>query len=228
MASVPPDEQDEIWNCRYRRQQLQNRLQFLKEIQKKNNRTPEDSNTSEEGPSELERIEEELKSLEEKEKELIQKKSHNKVTSANVKSPQSSDIAIQGLYVLPFNASETISPYVPLEEEETEEPTAPEPVVQQPKAPTSSPNPAPVPPKTTKLDDLGIYPSTVKCPSCQGIVITDIKYKVGSNSFLFCCILSVVGCVAGCCLAPFFMARFKDIMHKCPACKKKIHVVERF
>lgn len=31
-------QQDELYNILFRRQQLQNRLQFLKEIQKKNNR----------------------------------------------------------------------------------------------------------------------------------------------------------------------------------------------
>lgn len=37
-GSEQDDDTRNLWNILYRRQQLQNRLQFLQEIQKKNNR----------------------------------------------------------------------------------------------------------------------------------------------------------------------------------------------
>ncbi|KTG07432.1 hypothetical protein cypCar_00008213 [Cyprinus carpio] len=72
-GSEPGKDTTDQCNIIFRRQQLQNRLQFLQEIQKKNNRI-EGYLANEEGPTELDRIEEELKLLEQKEKDLIQKK----------------------------------------------------------------------------------------------------------------------------------------------------------
>uniref|UniRef100_A0A671RJ63 UBA-like domain-containing protein 1 n=1 Tax=Sinocyclocheilus anshuiensis TaxID=1608454 RepID=A0A671RJ63_9TELE len=190
-------EQDEdttdLWNILFRRQQLLNRLQFLQEIQKKNNRI-EGYLANEEGPTELDRIEEELKLLEQKEKDLVQKKK-SLTTQTTDKDPIQAPI--QGLYILPVSA-ETISPITALQEE-----------------------------NTVSLDDVTMSPAKVKCPSCQKIVNTEIYYKLGSNAFLFCCLLSVVGCLAGCCLVPFCMNRFKDVTHRCPSCHKDICSVNR-
>ncbi|KAK2876554.1 hypothetical protein Q8A67_020650 [Cirrhinus molitorella] len=195
---VPQDfEQDEdntdLWNILFRRQQLQNRLQFLQEIQKRNNRL-EEYLANEEGPSEVDRIEEELKLLEQKEKDLVQKKSQCS-TKHTDKAP------IQGLYVLPVSSTE-ISLTNTQQEETTETPVS--------------------------LDDLTMSPAKVKCPACEKIVTTEIHYKLSSNAFFFCCLLSVVGCLAGCCLVPFCMNRFKDVAHRCPSCHKDICSVDRF
>ncbi|KAI7797291.1 lipopolysaccharide-induced tumor necrosis factor-alpha factor homolog [Triplophysa rosa] len=239
MNSVLPQssQQDELYNILFRRQQLQNRLQFLKEIQKKNNRI-DGSLASEEGPSEVERIEEELKNLEEKEKELLKNKKTQAVP-ANVptKTVQPTEpgndgetdgkASMQAFYVLPFSPTETISTYILVEDEEpepvTEQPKPPEPVKEQPKNLKSE-----TPEKTIDIDDLGTGPATVKCPSCQKIGITEIHYKLGSSAFLFCCLISVIGCVAGCCLVPFCMKRFRDVSHRCSSCHKKICNVDRF
>ncbi|XP_051958958.1 UBA-like domain-containing protein 1 isoform X2 [Xyrauchen texanus] len=236
-----------LWSILYRRQQLQKRLEFLKAIQKKNNRL-EESLANEEGPPELERIEEELKLLEEKEKELLKNQNvSTKVTPQATGKPPDRDVGhdllamtdakgqMQGLYVLPFSQSESIAtPYIPPQEEKTEQPKAPEPVVQQPKSPTPNPNPKPnpnpspdPPVKTIPLDDLPMTSATVKCPFCKKIVDTEVRYKIGSNAFLFCCLLSVVGCLAGCCFIPFCMNRFKDIAHKCPSCSKDVGKSQR-
>ncbi|XP_051529657.1 lipopolysaccharide-induced tumor necrosis factor-alpha factor homolog isoform X1 [Myxocyprinus asiaticus] len=234
------DDDTTLWSILFRRQQLQYRLEFLKAIQKKNNRL-EESLANEEGPSELERIEEELKLLEEKEKELLKKQNvSTKVTPQPTGKPPDKDLGhdllavtdakvkIQGLYVLPFSPSETITaPYIPPQEETTEQPIAPEPVVQQPKIPSPPPNPksnpSPDPPvQTIPLDDLPMTTATVKCPFCQKIVDTEVRYKIGSNTFLFCCLLSVLGCLAGCCLVPFCTNRFKDVAHECPSCRKDV------
>lgn len=223
---LPQSSQDELYNILFRRQQLQNRLQFLKEIQKKNNRI-DGSHASEEGPSEVERIEEELKKLEEKEKELLKNKKTQTVPAKTVQPTEPCNdgqtdekASMQAFYVLPFSPTETISTYILVEEEE------PEPVKEQPKS--SKPETPVTSEKTINVEDLGMGPATVKCPSCQTIGITEIHYKVGSNAFLFCCLISVVGCVAGCCLVPFFMKRFKDASHRCASCQKKICTVGKF
>uniref|UniRef100_A0A8C1J741 UBA-like domain-containing protein 1 n=1 Tax=Cyprinus carpio TaxID=7962 RepID=A0A8C1J741_CYPCA len=194
MTTVLPQdsEQDEdttnLWNIHFRRQQLQNRLQFLQEIQKKNNRI-EEYLANEEGPSELDRIEEELKFLEQKENDLIQKKSQSLTTQSTDKDRIQAPI--QGLYILPVSSTETTSP------------------------------------TTLSLDDVSMSPAKVKCPACLEIVTTETHYKLGSNAFIFCCLLSVVGCLAGCCLVPFCMNRFKDVVHRCPSCHKDICLVNR-
>ncbi|XP_051529660.1 lipopolysaccharide-induced tumor necrosis factor-alpha factor-like isoform X2 [Myxocyprinus asiaticus] len=206
------DDDTTLWSILFRRQQLQYRLEFLKAIQKKNNRL-EESLANEEGPSELERIEEELKLLEEKEKELLKKQNvSTKVTPQPTGKPPDKDLGhdllavtdakvkIQGLYVLPFSPSETITaPYIPPQEETTDPPV-----------------------QTIPLDDLPMTTATVKCPFCQKIVDTEVRYKIGSNTFLFCCLLSVLGCLAGCCLVPFCTNRFKDVAHECPSCRKDV------
>ncbi|XP_067285647.1 UBA-like domain-containing protein 1 [Pseudorasbora parva] len=215
MTAVLPQgsEQDEettdLWNILFRRQQLQNRLQFLQEIQKKNNRI-EGYHANEEGPSELEKIEEELKLLEQKEKDLVQKKSSCLTTQSQdpIQAP------IQGLYILPVSPTDIISPIITLQEEIP--------------GTVSSTNTVQANTETLiNLDDLTMSPAKVKCPSCHKTVTTEIGYKVGSNAFLFCCLLSVVGCLAGCCLVPFFVNRFKDVIHICPSCHKKICAVDR-
>ncbi|XP_067224989.1 lipopolysaccharide-induced tumor necrosis factor-alpha factor-like isoform X1 [Chanodichthys erythropterus] len=214
MTAVLPQgpEQDEdttdLWTILFRRQQLKNRLQFLQEIQKKNNKI-EGYLANEEGPSELDRIEEELKLLEQKEKDLIQKKSQCFTIQATDKD--SIQGPVQGLYILPVTHTEIISPIFALQEGNT---GTLSPINDNTEA-------------VINLDDVTMSPAKVKCPSCHKTVTTEIHYKVGSNAFLFCCLLSVVGCLAGCCLIPFCMDRFKDVSHICPSCHKNICEVNR-
>ncbi|RXN04531.1 U11 U12 small nuclear ribonucleo 25 kDa isoform X1 [Labeo rohita] len=169
---LPQDsEQDgDLWNILFRRQQLQNRHQFLQEIQKKNNRI--------EDP---------------------------------IQAP------FQGLYILPVSSTE-IPPIIPVQEENTETVS---PTIEENTEPPEPPDPP------ISLDDVTVSPAKVKCPTCQKIVTTEIHYKLGSNAFLFCCLLSVVGCLAGCCLVPFCMNRFKDVTHRCPSCHSHICSVDR-
>ncbi|XP_067224992.1 uncharacterized protein [Chanodichthys erythropterus] len=180
MTAVLPQgpEQDEdttdLWTILFRRQQLKNRLQFLQEIQKKNNKI-EGYLANEEGPSELDRIEEELKLLEQKEKDLIQKKSQCFTIQATDKD--SIQGPVQGLYILPVTHTEIISPIFALQEGNT---GTLSPINDNTEA-------------VINLDDVTMSPAKVKCPSCHKTVTTEIHYKVGSNAFLFCCLLSVVG-----------------------------------
>uniref|UniRef100_A0A8C8E096 LITAF domain-containing protein n=1 Tax=Oryzias sinensis TaxID=183150 RepID=A0A8C8E096_9TELE len=59
-----------------------------------------------------------------------------------------------------------------------------------------------------------------KCPSCQAVIVTQTRFKVGLSSFLFFFCFS--SCVAGCCLIPFFTNRFKNVLHSCPRCQTHI------
>ncbi|XP_077057190.1 uncharacterized protein LOC143710121 [Siphateles boraxobius] len=219
MTAVLPQgsEQDEettdLWNILFRRQHLQNRLQFLQEIQKRNTKI-EGNLANEEGPSELDKIEEELELLEQKEKDLIQKKSQCFNTQFTDKDPIQAPV--QGLYILPVSPAEIIYPVIALQEEKTGTISSIN-ALQEENTETA-----------VNLDEVTMSPARVKCPSCHKTVTTEIRYKVGSNAFLFCCLLSVVGCLAGCCLIPFCMDRFKDVAHICPSCHKDICAVNRF
>ncbi|XP_039541312.1 uncharacterized protein LOC120488744 isoform X2 [Pimephales promelas] len=173
-AELPQDSDEDttdLWNILFRRQHLQQRLQFLQEVQKRNSKI-EGNLANEDGPSELDKIEEELELLEQKEKDLIEKNSKWSTTQFTDKDPNQA--AVQGLYILPVSPNAlqmektgTISSISALQEENTE--------------------------TTVKLEDVTMSPANVKCPSCHKTVTTEIRYKVGSNAFLFCCLLSVVG-----------------------------------
>ncbi|TRY83965.1 hypothetical protein DNTS_006284 [Danionella cerebrum] len=171
-GSKQDEDTTNIWNILFRRQQLQNRLQFLQEIQKKNNKI-------------------------------------------EVSATDPIQAPIQGLYVLPISQTEAINPTISLPQDKTEDFS---PVSAQPEENKEI---------LVSIDDLSTSPAKVECPSCNKTVTTEMRYKLSSNAFLFCCLLSVVGCLAGCCLIPFFMNRFKDVSHRCPSCHKDICTVNR-
>uniref|UniRef100_A0A3P9H9D0 LITAF domain-containing protein n=1 Tax=Oryzias latipes TaxID=8090 RepID=A0A3P9H9D0_ORYLA len=72
------------------------------------------------------------------------------------------------------------------------------------------------------VESLGHKPATTKCPSCQAVIVTQTRFKVGLSSCLVCFLCSTLGCVAGCCLIPFFTNRFKNVLHSCPRCQTHI------
>ncbi|XP_035001053.1 fibrous sheath CABYR-binding protein [Hippoglossus stenolepis] len=65
-----------------------------------------------------------------------------------------------------------------------------------------------------------------RCPSCGEAVFTEIRSVVGETIWMLCCVCSMLGCVAGCCLIPFFMENVKDIHHRCPRCQAHIHTYQ--
>ncbi|XP_036072851.1 uncharacterized protein LOC112154055 isoform X1 [Oryzias melastigma] len=73
------------------------------------------------------------------------------------------------------------------------------------------------------VESLGSKPGTTKCPSCQAVVVTRTQLKVGAPSFMVCFVCSILGCVIGCCLIPFFAKRFKNVHHSCPRCETHIY-----
>ncbi|XP_034427390.1 uncharacterized protein LOC117753422 [Hippoglossus hippoglossus] len=65
-----------------------------------------------------------------------------------------------------------------------------------------------------------------RCPSCGEAIFTEIHSVVGETIWMLCCVCSMLGCVAGCCLIPFFMENLKDIHHRCPRCQAHIHTYQ--
>ncbi|XP_029312606.1 cell death-inducing p53-target protein 1 [Cottoperca gobio] len=73
---------------------------------------------------------------------------------------------------------------------------------------------------------LGVKPEVTKCPFCEEVVVTETSSKLGETTWITCCICALSGGFLGCCLLPFFMTQMKDIHHRCPQCKAKIHTHE--
>ncbi|EGC36801.1 hypothetical protein DICPUDRAFT_31259 [Dictyostelium purpureum] len=59
------------------------------------------------------------------------------------------------------------------------------------------------------------------CGHCNTHITTKTSYKSGSMAWLVCILLIIFGCWLGCCLIPFAIDSLKDVVHKCPQCKKK-------
>ncbi|TKS90075.1 Lipopolysaccharide-induced tumor necrosis factor-alpha factor -like protein [Collichthys lucidus] len=73
------------------------------------------------------------------------------------------------------------------------------------------------------VNSLGLTPAVTQCPSCQEVIVTQTRSTVGKSMWMLCCMSAMMGCVAGCCLIPFFMDKLKDVRHQCPQCKAHIH-----
>lgn len=72
------------------------------------------------------------------------------------------------------------------------------------------------------VESLGETPAVTKCPSCQEVVFTETRKRVGETMWLICCLCSLIGCVAGCCVIPFFVDRLRNVQHQCPHCQAQI------
>ncbi|XP_028990873.1 uncharacterized protein LOC114846210 [Betta splendens] len=84
--------------------------------------------------------------------------------------------------------------------------------------------PMPTADQIIPVEHLGKMPMFTRCPSCGALICTEIQRKTSETMWLLCCVLSMVGCVAGCCLMPFFMEGLKKVCHYCPNCQAKIHI----
>ncbi|GAA6091401.1 uncharacterized protein LOC113640468 isoform X1 [Tachysurus ichikawai] len=75
----------------------------------------------------------------------------------------------------------------------------------------------------TDINKLPRHPSQIQCPHCEQYVITETSTMVGNTSWLMCLVCTFMGCIAGCCLFPFCISGFRDVQHKCPKCRSRIH-----
>ncbi|XP_032357439.1 uncharacterized protein LOC116670848 [Etheostoma spectabile] len=159
---------------------------------------------------ELKAIQEELQELLVK-KELLQKRGNrSKFTDyKGQQAPQSifykSETPRGGIYMLP-------PPQLEQEGATLEREVKTSPVSERPTSPV------------VPVESLAQTPAVIKCPSCEEIVFTETSSRVGVTTWMIFYICTIMGCVAGCCLIPFFMSRLKDVHHQCPKCQAKVHI----
>ncbi|XP_026857864.2 U11/U12 small nuclear ribonucleoprotein 25 kDa protein isoform X1 [Electrophorus electricus] len=85
------------------------------------------------------------------------------------------------------------------------------------------PPPYPAPQVIMDVSKLPPCSSPTRCPHCEQFVTTEVITMTGSTAWLVCLVCAFLGCIAGCCLIPFCMSNYKDIVHKCPKCRSQIH-----
>ncbi|CAG5897562.1 unnamed protein product, partial [Menidia menidia] len=74
---------------------------------------------------------------------------------------------------------------------------------------------------------LGRSPGMATCPTCQKQVMTEVSYEAGRFAWLMCLLFICCGLILLCCLIPFFVKTFKDVVHTCPNCKRVLHVEKK-
>nr|XP_024659320.1 lipopolysaccharide-induced tumor necrosis factor-alpha factor [Maylandia zebra] len=218
----------------FRIQQLQNRrflLQKMREFTKKSEQkmdsAPKQTNIEDDDDSEdeLETIQKELNVLLLKKEELSKEEETATPTENGVHQADPSfyknETPWGGIYTLPpaeVTQEESIEPEDP---EDPEEPV--EPVETEPEIPIETPEDD-IAPVETLCRDAGL----TQCPTCKELIITQTQRKVGETTWLACCLCSMLGCVGGCCIIPFCMKNFKDVLHQCPHCQSTIHTFKPF
>jgi len=70
----------------------------------------------------------------------------------------------------------------------------------------------------------GTQPVLVQCPYCHQQAMTKVEHESGLGTWLICGGMCLFGLSLGCCLIPFCINDLKDARHKCPNCKRTIHV----
>ncbi|KAK2885011.1 histone acetyltransferase KAT6A-like [Channa argus] len=78
------------------------------------------------------------------------------------------------------------------------------------------------------VERLGRTSVVTRCPFCQEIISTKTSSSVSEAMWLLCCLCSLMGCVAGCCLIPFFADSLKKVQHQCPNCWANISTYQPF
>ncbi|CAG5910696.1 unnamed protein product [Menidia menidia] len=73
------------------------------------------------------------------------------------------------------------------------------------------------------VENLGPTAQVTKCPTCKEVIVTETGSKISEAAWMVCVLSFMMGCVAGCCLIPFYLKRFRSTCHKCPLCQAHIH-----
>ncbi|KAK9534741.1 hypothetical protein VZT92_007166 [Zoarces viviparus] len=85
-------------------------------------------------------------------------------------------------------------------------------------------------PAPTVILDVETLPACscrTQCPECKEFIMTETSTSISSVTWMVCFILASFGCVAGCCLIPFCMDKFKSITHTCPRCRTPIMTIKK-
>lgn len=75
----------------------------------------------------------------------------------------------------------------------------------------------------TPTEEISREPMYIFCPFCNQAVCTVVSFHMGSLAWISTIVLSLVLA----CFIPIFFPTFKDVKHKCPACKKCVAINRR-
>ncbi|KAK5884540.1 hypothetical protein CesoFtcFv8_018351 [Champsocephalus esox] len=77
------------------------------------------------------------------------------------------------------------------------------------------------------VEKLPPRPTRTQCPECEQFIMTETFTSISSVTWLMCFMTALIGCIAGCCLIPFCMDRFKSTTHRCPKCRTSIITIKQ-
>ncbi|XP_031168151.1 cell death-inducing p53-target protein 1-like [Sander lucioperca] len=85
----------------------------------------------------------------------------------------------------------------------------------------------PAPSVILDMEKLPPCPCRTQCPECRQFITTETFTSVSSVTWLVCFMTALIGCVAGCCLIPFCLDKFKSTTHQCPKCRAFIRTIKK-
>ncbi|XP_053712236.1 lipopolysaccharide-induced tumor necrosis factor-alpha factor homolog [Synchiropus splendidus] len=84
--------------------------------------------------------------------------------------------------------------------------------------------PVQLPPQVSKLPTKN--PGYIWCSHCNKTVISDVKYKRGSFSWIVCGLMALF-LLWPCFLFALCLKTCKDVEHTCPSCQRVLHLYKR-